>query len=155
MKGLEGSGKTGSRSWVPPAGPGSPPAWLEKQLVEGWRARRVGRRRERGAEAPGANLWERHQSEHFLFACCTQLLSFDLLTASVHPHFLGIHFQSSSSGAQKKKLGANYVAHRAICSCCPGLDSDPERIQAVHGGWESEVWEARLLTAEHLRAKSC
>lgn len=46
MKGLEGSGKTGSRSWVPPAGPGSPPAWLEKQLVEGWRARRVGRRRE-------------------------------------------------------------------------------------------------------------
>ena len=28
--------KTDSRSWTLPSGPGSPPAWLETQLVEVW-----------------------------------------------------------------------------------------------------------------------
>ena len=110
MTGLEGTGKTGSRSWAPPAGPGSPPAWLEKQLVMGWRARGAGRRREGvplhlvpifGKATKGAS------QNTFYLHVAPKLLSFDLLNASVHPHFARYSFISNHPpvGHRKRNWG--------------------------------------------------
>lgn len=119
MKGLEGSGKTGSRSWVPPAGPGSPPAWLEKQLVEGWRARGAGRRRE-GVQRHLGPIFGKGTS---YLNVARKLLSFDLLTASVRPHFARHSFISNRPpvGHRKRNWGQITLPSEPSALVVPGL----------------------------------